>query len=110
VVEKTLSKRYPRTRIMRLLTCAYLGIREETLAAPVTSVRVLALSQKGTGILKRARDRGSLQLLNPGQHAADAVFEERERRVSDLYALFSSGEMGLAPAQEKKARISFGEK
>ncbi len=109
-VEATLSRRYPRTRIMRLFICAYLGLTESELTAPVTSTRVLAFTQRGAGLLKQAREQGSLQLLNPGQKPEKSEFAERERRVSDLYTLFARDEKGLAPAMEKKARISFAEK
>ena len=108
--EKILSRRYPRTRIMRLLTCAYLGLTEADLAAPVTAVRVLALSRCGTGLLKQARESGSIRLLNPGERSEDSNFSETERRVSDLFSLFSRDERGLAPGMEKKARITFAEK
>ena len=37
------SKRYPRTRLMRMLLCGFLGLTEQQLAEPAPYVRVLAL-------------------------------------------------------------------
>lgn len=110
IVEASLSKRYPRTRLMRLIMCAYLGLTEEDLSAPVECTRVLAISRRGASLLKKAREAGRVELLNPGQKPSDPEFEERERRISDLYTLFSGEETGAYPAMEKKARISFEEK
>ena len=41
------SKRYPRTRLQRLLLCAYLGIDAQTLLREAPYVRVLAFDEKG---------------------------------------------------------------
>ena len=37
------SKRYPRTRLMRMLLCGFLGLTEQQLTEPAPYVRVLAL-------------------------------------------------------------------
>ena len=55
IVEAVKSKRYPRTRIQRLLLCAYLGITDEMLHAPLPYVRVLSVGEQGKALLRRAK-------------------------------------------------------
>ncbi len=49
------SKRYPRTRLMRMLLCAFLGLTEQQLTEPAPYVRVLALDADGRAILRAGR-------------------------------------------------------
>lgn len=81
----TKSKRYARTRLDRMVMCAYLGITKEILAAPPPYTRVLALGPDGIAVLKKARETG----LFP--HIGDKTgteYEKLEQRLDDLYALF----------------------
>lgn len=43
------SKRYPRTRLMRMLLCGFLGLTEQQLTEPAPYVRVLAFDADGPG-------------------------------------------------------------
>lgn len=52
------SKRYTRTRLDRMMMCAYLGIAAEILAAPVPYIRVLAFNEKGRAILSAVKKSG----------------------------------------------------
>ena len=54
------SKRYTRTRLDRMVMCAFLGLTEADLCAPAPYVRVLALNDRGREILKKARQSGRL--------------------------------------------------
>ena len=82
------SKRYPRTRLMRMLLCGFLGLTEQQLAEPAPYVRVLALDADGRAILRAAQ--GGLSLLHAGERAQDCAFAETEteRRCRALYGLF----------------------
>ena len=80
------SKRYTRTRLNRMVMCAFLGITEEMLNAPVPYVRVLALNDRGREILKKARETGTF--LNAGEKT-DHPYQLLENRWGDLYGLFS---------------------
>lgn len=68
VIAATKSKRYPRTRIQRLLLCAFLGITQEDLKRPVSHVRALAFDETGRGILRRMRETGELPIVNAGEN------------------------------------------
>ncbi len=95
------SKRYTRTRLDRMLTCAFLGITEKDLIAPAPYVRVLALNNKGREILKQARKAGDFP--NIGQ-AQKHPYQQLEDRCGDLYGLFAT-DTPEPPAGESKQRI-----
>ena len=105
IVAETKSKRYTRTRIDRMLMCAYLGIPKEMLEKPAPYTRVLALNDKGRTILKQARLSGSFPHVG---EAMDDPYWALEQRAADLYALFC--ESAPTPAgQETKQRVFFKE-
>ena len=103
IIAATKSKRYTRTRIDRMIMCAYLGIDRELLTAPVPYTRVLAFTDKGRAILKEAKKSG--HYLNAGERG-EGPFWELEKRCEDLYGLFQvSGT--AAPGTEEKRRIFY---
>ena len=73
------SKRYPRTRLMRMLLCGFLGLTEQQLTEPAPYVRVLALDADGRAILRAVQ--GGLLLLHAGERAQDCAFAETERAL-----------------------------
>lgn len=79
------SKRYTRTRLDRMVMCAFLGISKEALEAEAPYIRVLALSSRGRSVLKEAKKNGTF--LNPGERF-DHPCRELEKRAGDLYGLF----------------------
>ena len=100
------SKRYPRTRLQRLLLCAYLGISEESLRQTPPYVRVLAFDERGQTVLRQAKKSGGCMLVNAGQTPPDAAYYELERRAADLYTLFSRPGAPCSAGTERGARIS----
>ena len=80
------SKRYTRTRIDRMILCAFLGLTEKNLNTPAPYVRVLAFNDRGREILKKARLTGHFP--NAGE-AQDDPYQVIETRADDLYALFA---------------------
>ena len=88
IIQATKSKRYTRTRLQRMVMCAFLGISQNDIAAPVPYVRVLALNDRGRKILTKARETGSF--INIGEKT-DTPYQQLENRCDDLYGLFSNG-------------------
>ena len=103
IIDATKSKRYTRTRIDRMIMCAYLGLTAEDLNAPVPYVRVLALNDRGRTILKKARETGIF--LNAGD-MEDCTYCRKEQQMGDLYGLFAL-EAPEAPAIEANRRIYY---
>ena len=94
IATATKSKRYTRSRIDRMIMCAFLGLTARDLAAPPSYARVLALNEKGREILKNARSTGLFPNIGEKlQHP----FEIIENRCDALYGLFAV-EAPLEPA------------
>ena len=87
------TKRYPRTRLQRLVYSAFLGITADMAEGKPPYMRVLGATEGGREILRLAKERGTaiplvtrvsqLETLSP---AAQRLFA-LENRVADLYAL-----------------------
>lgn len=82
------SKRYTRSRIDRMILCAFLRLSKADLSTPAPYARVLAFNDRGREILKQARQFGCYP--NIGQHTGDP-YELLEQRSDDLYGLFAVG-------------------
>ena len=96
------SRRYARTRIERMILCAFLGVRESDFAAPIEYARVLAFNSAGRQLLRKARDHGQIALVNAGQRV-DSPRAELEERANRLYPLFLSPD--ASPVIPEKQRI-----
>ena len=103
IIAATKSKRYTRTRIDRMIMCAFLGISAETLAESVPYTRVLAFNDTGRAVLKEAKKAGTF--LNAGE-SADHPYWDLEKRCGDLYGLFCTGHIP-APAAEESRRVYY---
>ena len=103
IIAATKSKRYTRTRIDRMIMCAFLGLTKEDLSSPAPYTRVLALSDRGRTVLKEARKHGTF--LNAGE-AVPTEYGAEERRIGDLYGLFCIG-FPEAPGAEDSRRIFY---
>ena len=103
IIAATKSKRYTHTRITRMIMCAFLGLTETDLSAPVPYTRVLGLNDRGRTVLKAARESGTF--LNAGEHH-DSDYCRREYRIGDLYGLFAL-DTPEAPGAEAKRRIIY---
>ena len=86
ILTATKSKRYTRSRLDRMVMCAFLGLTARDLAAPAPYVRVLALNDRGRDILKQARLTGLFP--NIGERIDDP-FQTVETRCGRLYGLFA---------------------
>ena len=103
ILEATKSKRYTRTRLDRMVICAFLDISKDVLDAPVPYVRVLAFNDKGREILKKARKTGNYPNIGERQ---DHPYQALEDRCGDLYGLFCQAGPE-APGAEKNSRITY---
>ena len=85
ILTETKSKRYARSRLDRMVMCAFLGLTARDMQGTPPYIRVLGFSEKGRAALKIARQSG----LFP--HAGEKVgheYETLEQRIDDLYGLF----------------------
>ena len=87
------SKRYTRTRLDRMVMCAFLGITLQDLMEKPPYVRVLAFNDRGREILNLARQTG--EFPNAGQQM-EHPYQNLENRWEDYYALFSREKPGAA--------------
>ena len=106
IVTAVKSKRYTRTRLDRMVMCAFLGLTAEALNASVPYVRVLALNDRGRDILKKARQFGTV--LNAGERAEEP-YQEMENRCGRLYGLFAMADPE-SPLAEENRRIFYHKK
>ena len=97
------SKRYTRTRIDRMILCAFLCLTQQDLSTPAPYARVLAFNDRGREILKQARQFGGYP--NIGEKL-DHPYEAIEHRADDLYGLFATGNPE-APAAADKRRVYY---
>ena len=97
------SKRYTRSRIDRMILCAFLGIAAEMMDMDIPYVRVLSFNDRGREILKGAKKSGFF--VNAGQALPHPLWE-MEKRWEDLYGLFQTGIPGR-PGGEKDRRVVY---
>ena len=81
------SKRYTRTRLDRMVMCAYLGLTKDDLSSPAPYARVLGFTKRGQQVLHKAKSQTTL--YNVGQRI-DSPQWAIEQRCADLYGLFAA--------------------
>jgi len=102
ILTATKSKRYTRTRLDRMVMCAFLGITQTDIDSPAPYARVLALNDTGREILKTARKTGLFP--NAGE-SVDSPYQDLEHRAGMVYSLFSAGD--CSPCREEDRRIYY---
>ena len=103
IIAATKSKRYTRTRIDRMVMCAFLGITRQMLEAEVPYTRVLAFNDKGRDVLKKAKK--DTWFVNTGE-AVDHPHWQLEQRCGSLYGLFALQEPEN-PESESNQRVYY---
>ena len=103
VITATKSKRYTRTRLDRMVMCAYLGISPEMMRAPAPYVRVLAFNDAGRKLLRQKKE--DFPVVNAGE-ARDHPYWELEKRAGDLYGLFAM-DAPDPPGLEENRRVVY---
>ena len=103
ILTATKSRRYTRSRLDRMVMCAFLGITAADLTMQIPYTRVLAFTSRGRAVLKEGKRHTSFR--NAGE-AAEHPYWELEKRCSDLYGLFCT-QGPEAPGQEPLRRIHY---
>ena len=103
IIAATKSKRYTRTRIDRMILCAFLGITEEMLKSEIPYTRVLAFSDAGRQILSRYKK--DCCFVNAGEDPGHPLWEA-EKRWGSLYGLFAV-DSPENPAAEDQQRVYY---
>lgn len=93
------SKRYTRSRLDRMVLCAFLGITKDMLAQEIPYTRVLAFNDKGRSLLKDAKKQHPF--LNAGE-SCDHPYWDLEQRCGSLYGLFRTD--GIDPPEAEAQR------
>ena len=102
IIAATKSKRYTRTRIDRMILCAYLGITAQQLATPAPYCRVLAFNETGRKILGTVKDSGFFVNIGERTGSPQEILEEK---TTALYGLFA--EKPETPNAESKYRVYY---
>ena len=102
IITATKSKRYTRTRLDRMIMCAYLGLTADDLSQSAPYARVLALNDTGREILLKARKVGLFP--NIGENL-DHPYQAIEKRCDDLYFLFTNDK--AKAVQNTKPRVYY---
>lgn len=96
IIDATKSKRYTRTRIDRMILCAFLGLSESDIGSVPDMVRVLAFTDRGRAVLR----------THPEFRNAGKDVTQEETRLGSLYGLFCLS--GIEPPNaEKKRRVFY---
>lgn len=108
VLELAKSKRYARSRLQRILTCAFLGIPDGLGRLPPPYLRVLGFNARGAQILAEAKGRAALPVSSSLARLRDlggdaATFAGIEARAADLYNLGLTGDI-LPCGEEYRAQ------
>lgn len=97
VISNVKTKRYPHSRISRILLNAFLGIESDYCESSPPYARVLAFNETGREILKAAKKTSSIPIITkPASIKSESEEAKRllalEGRVDDIYSLFTNGE------------------
>lgn len=98
IIEAAKSKRYPRSRIQRMLLCAYLGLTKIDLETPPPYVRILGFGDKGRSLLREWK--GRFPLIHAGERPQAQSYYSLERCAANLYSLFSAAPSTPAGTEE----------
>lgn len=90
------TKRYTRSRLDRMVLCAFLGLTQADLNAPAPYARVLAFDDRGRAVLRGSSFCKNLGWQGSGGYAA------LERRCNTLYGLFCRDDIPPANAAQKQ--------
>ncbi len=96
------SKRYTRTRLDRMVLCAFLGLTAEDLRTPAPYIRCLGFSQRGREVLRRAK--AQLPIYNVGERV-DSPQWTIEQRCTDLYGLFAENPEPAGLEQKRRVIV-----
>ena len=102
-ITATKSKRYTRTRLDRMVMCAYLGITQQMMDSPAPYARLLAFNDTGRKILRQNKE--NFAVYNAGMRV-EHPYWELEKRAGDLYGLFAENQLE-PPCPEENRRVVY---
>lgn len=82
------SKRYTRSRIDRMILCAFLGLTQKDLDTPASYARVLGFTPRGRIALRQGKKAGYFPNIGEKTDLPDQLWEDRAGR---MYGLFAQG-------------------
>ncbi len=89
IIEQTKSKRYARSRIQRMLLCAFLGVTAEDLLRQPEYVRILAFSESGREVLRSFKS-GELRMASATEKVRNSEYYDMETRCERMFFLFQT--------------------
>ena len=102
ILTATKSKRYTRTRLDRMVMCAFLGITDAMMNTPVPYTRILSFNDTGRELLKNARKTSAF--VNAGE-VQDHPYQQLEHLCGDLYGLFA--DIPESPGRTRNERVIY---
>ncbi len=82
ILEKVKTKRYTHSRLRRIVICALLGIKKNDVEAPVPYIRVLGFNEKGSRLLKTAKESSTLPIVTKSSEIG--LLGDGAKRVFEL--------------------------
>lgn len=101
ILEAVKTKRYTRTRLNRMVLCAYLGIDAAMLASPAPYCRILGFDDLGREALRKSKKEG---LYRPLGWQENSSYSALEKRANMLYTLFCR-DAAESPTQAERQRV-----
>jgi predicted nucleotidyltransferase len=100
-VRYTKTRRYTETRVRRLILHTVMGLTKEAMSAALAEpfyARVLAFSNTGAYLVRRAKDKGRIPLVTNANRDVDALASSSvtlgyDLRAAELYRLLSYGSL-----------------
>lgn len=90
------TKRYPMSRIRRIVFSALLGITKDIINEDVNYVRVLAANETGAKIIKEIKEKSEIDIITKvADYKKDSLPFEKDILSTDIFALCGGERMGL---------------
>lgn len=89
IIEQTKSKRYARSRIQRMLLCAFLGLTADDLSRQPDYVRILAFSEPGREVLRSFKS-SELRTVSATENVRNSEYYDIETRCERMFFLFQT--------------------
>lgn len=86
IVAAVKSRRYTRSRLDRMILCAFLGLTGEDLAMRVPYARILGFTERGRAVLHGQKKTGLLQNIGQDTNLPQQKLEDRCDRLYGLFA------------------------
>lgn len=89
IIEQTKSKRYARSRIQRMLLCAFLGVTAEDFSMQPDYVRIHAFSESGRAVLREFK-HGQIPMISATEKVRNSAYFDLESRCERMFFLFQT--------------------